>query len=260
MWWVLLGAAWAACTAEDLQEHLRAADAAIDDLDTEALTLATEALSTTLACLERPVQVAQAASVHRVRGIQAFVDGDTAAADRWFAASRALDPTAPLGHSIGGPIQAAWDRSSTPIPPDRTELAPPRRGTLFIDGQPLLSHPTHLPWIFQLADGTRVSTALVTAGERAPAYPGDRPPPPPPEERRTRRGKPFTVAALGCVALAGAGLSTAAWSRGRYRDPTVSDAAAADFLVTNRVVGIAGLSFGGIALGLGAAAVIGGEW
>ena len=44
------------------------------------------------------------------------------------------------------------------------------------------------------------------------------------------------------------------------RLPTVSDAAAADFLVTNRVVGIAGLSFGGIALGLGAAAVIGGEW
>ena len=130
---------------------------------------------------------------------------------------------------------------------------------MFIDGQPLLSHPAHLPWIFQLADGSKVTTALVLAGTPAPAYPGDRPPPAP-EEVTRRRPKPFTVAALGCVGLAAAGLSTAAWTRGRYKDPSVSDAAAADFLVTNRVVGIAGLSFGGIALGLGAAAVIGGEW
>lgn len=246
----------AATTAQALDQALATAGEAIDALNVPALQLATDELDSTLQCQGQPVSVSQAARVHRVRGIAAFVQGDETEADLWFAASRALDPTAPLGHDIGGPVAEAWERAASPSPPERIELPPPRRGVLFVDGQPIPSRPAHLPWVFQHLDGDAITTALQRPGLALPDYPGK----PREKEPRARRGRPFTVAAVATGGLSLAGLAGAAWTRERYKRTDLTDEQVAPLLPANRALGVTGWSLVGVTAGLFTISIVRGEW
>ncbi|MEZ4320893.1 MAG: hypothetical protein R3F61_25675 [Myxococcota bacterium] len=262
MWLIwLLSPALSACPDDTrdggaLDRAIESADAAVEALDPGALAAATDALDAVLACQERPISVQQAAHLHRIHGIRDFVSGDAAASDLWFAASRALEPSQPLGHTIGGPLESAWSRAATSTPPQRTDLPSPRRGVIAVDGQLLSSHPTYLPWVFQHVDGGEVITsALVPAASPPPQYPGG-PKPPPAPGAVERRGKPLSIAFAGVSALAVGSLAGAAVTRSRYKNPDLTDAQVEPLLGTNRALGYGGYALGAAALGLGTAAVV----
>jgi hypothetical protein len=260
MFWQLATALAAPCPADaaDADALLRAverADLAVEALDPAALEEATAALDAVLACREQPVTVDLSAHVHRIHGITAFVTGDEDDANLWFAASRALEPTAALGHAIGGPLQSAWTRAVSETPPVRTDLPKPRRGTLVIDGQLITSRPSLLPYVFQHVDGGDVlTTTLHRAGGAPPVYPGG--PRPEPVDAPTRRGKPLTIAATAVGALAAGSLGGAAWTRSRFNDPALSNDEVEGLVPTNRALGIAGYALGGTAIGLGTVALV----
>jgi hypothetical protein len=247
------------CDAEALDAAILRADEAVEALDPDGLGAATQALDDVLACQSRPIRVEQAAHVHRLHGILAFVQGNDA--DSWFAASRALEPTSALqpgagNAGLGGPLESAWARAASATPPERTTLPPPRRGAIAIDGQLLDSHPTHLPYVFQYLDGDTAETTLAAAGTPAPRYPGYKPEPIEVPGQPTRRGKPLSVA-FAAVAVGSAGLlGGAAWTRARYRNPAVDDDAAAALLPANQALGVAGYALGATAVGLGTVAVV----
>lgn len=244
-----------------LDDAIRGADQAIDALDPEALRLASDQLEQAVRCRTATVEVRQAAHLHRVLGVVAFVGGDEPGSARWFAASRALDPAAPLGHAIGGPLQAAWERAVPGTPPERTDLPdPPRRAELVVDGQRLTTRPTHLPFVLQLVDGDGavLHGGIQPAGEALPAWLA------PPEQaaspERTRRPPRFTLLAAGTGLLSVGALSGAAVTRARYNDLQRYDEDVEGLIPVNRALGRAGVGLGVGALGLGAVAMFAGEW
>ncbi|MCB9679243.1 MAG: hypothetical protein H6737_29335 [Alphaproteobacteria bacterium] len=262
MWFVVqLATAWGAECPEEapdpaaLDRAVALADEAVEALDPTALAAATAALDALLVCRGQPVSVGQAAQVHRIHGITSFVTGDEAGADVWFAASRALEPTGALGHAIGGPLQSAWNRAVTDSPPERVELARPKRGALVVDGQLVPSRPAHLPYVFQHVDGGEVLvTSLHPVGAAGPVYPGS-PKPEPEPGTPTRRGKPLSIAFVAVGAASVGSLAGAAWTRSRYNDASLTNDEVAGLLPANRALGIGGYALAGTAVGLGTVAL-----
>ncbi len=248
-----------ACDPAALDRAITHADQAVEALDPDGLNAATQSLDAVLTCQDKPLRVEQAAHVHRLHGILAFVEGRDA--DPWFAASRALEPTALLqpgagNTGLGGPLQSAWERATSTSPPERIDLPSPRRGAIVIDGQLLSSHPAHLPYVFQYLDGDSAETMLAEAGTPAPRYPGYKPEPIEVPGERTRRGKPLSLA-FAAVAAGSAGLlGGAAYTRARYRNPDTPDAQAANLLPANQALGVAGYAMGATAVGLGTVALV----
>lgn len=241
-----------------LDRALEDADAAIAALDLPALDDATERVEQALGCAELPIRVEQAATTHRILGVASFVRGDEGGSAAWFEASRAIDPGAALGHAIGGPIESAWQRALPRSPPARVRLPEPRVGTLRIDGQALDSRPVHLPYVFQRVDGqTVLQSALVGPGALPDPYP-TREPEAFGVERHRSRGWAAVAASVGAASVGA--LSGAAITRGRFRSSDLSDAEAEALVPLNRALGIGGYAGAGAALGLGAVAVVVGEW
>ena len=266
MIWLLAALATAAdCTPEAtlpeaLTTGLARADAAIAELDVSGLEAAHAELTHALQCQSQPVSPEVAAEIHRVEGIRAFVSGDEVAAAAWFGASRSLNGSAQLGHRIGGPLQASWERSLPGSAPARGPLPQPKSGQLVVDGTTQTTRPLHLPYVFQLTEGDVVTLSdLVSPSAEPPAYP-TKGRLPAPIVATPRRSRTYAAGAGGSAVLA-ASLLTGAWLvRQQYISGDTSEEEAENLLLPNRVLGGTGLVAGAAAAGLGVAAVARWEW
>lgn len=246
------------CAAEDAAPDafvvaVQAADLAIAALDTEALDAARARMEAALRCVPAPIDATQASSAHRVLGIAAFVGGDPAAAGAAFDAARRLDPTATLGHEIGGPLQAAWDRSLTRSTPEQRPLRAPLRGDLRVDGAPAESAPVYLPFVLQRVEGEAVAEGWwVGPGAPLPDY----------ARRPEARDRAPALARASGASLAAAALCLggAGAMRLHFNDPTTEWEDVERFVVPNRALGVSGVGLAAAGVGLGAAAIVAGKF
>ncbi len=242
-----------ACPPGGVGEQVRAADEAIAALDPEALAAAVAALQLGLGCAAPPVTPVEAAAVHRVVGIHLFVTEDLVAAAAAFEAARWLDPNAPLGHDIGGPLQAAWDRAAVRSAPTLRPLREPASGERVVDGAPAAAAPAHLPFVLQVRVDDLVAQGWwVGPGAPLPEYPGKSMPM---ERKRGLVAGAVTSFGLAGVALAGAGAL-----RVKHNHPETSWEDAQALVLPNRVVGGLGVGLAVAGVGLGGAALVQGRF
>ncbi len=155
-----------------LEEGLEAAEGAYAELQTERFLEAVAAIDAALPCLSGPVPPALAAQLHRVKGLQAFVQDHAAYRPAAaFGACRAiLGPagwTAELGE--GNALHGLFRMS---VLPSASEPIPiPAVGTLYIDGVGTTERNPYGAAFFQLQhpDGSTTSS-YVWPLEAPPAY------------------------------------------------------------------------------------------
>lgn len=159
----------AACPASsaELDASVVAVERAYAAHDAAGVAAAGEALTVTIACLDRAVDPARAARLHAAEGLVAFVAGDTERAAAAFGAARRVDPAwspdpalVPKGH----PIHALT------APPDTRPVPAPDRGALLFDGvegQRPASTSTVAQWV---VDGEVVSGAYTWPDGALPPY------------------------------------------------------------------------------------------
>ncbi|RME22682.1 MAG: hypothetical protein D6798_15240 [Deltaproteobacteria bacterium] len=161
-------------TTADLDAALALAESAYADADLPALEAATAHAAELLPCVDAIVSRELAARYHRVAGLQAFVEGQEDAAERAFAAARAIDPSYRFPPELVPPGNPVLDHYRA-IPVDAPKTLPvpaPAEARIYFDGVETLQRPLSWPSVVQLAedDGTVIATAWVEANGELPAY------------------------------------------------------------------------------------------
>lgn len=250
----LLTSAFAAepCAAGWAEAHtaVDAAEAAWG-VDEAAFQAAAATLQKTVPCLVEPLAPQQAAAIHRIQGLSAWLGGDTDAARRDFAAARAADrawtfPVAMVPE--GNPVRALYE--GAPALPGGTPLPPPRGAALRLDGVPSRLRPEDRPVVFQLTKGERaVHTEWLPPGAPTPTYA---------VAGAGLRG-PLLIG-TGAAALGAGALSVLAWRM--YEEPPVptSEADLDAFVAQNHAAAIGAGGLGVAAVGLGVTAMVVGRW
>lgn len=250
-----IGLAWAqegACRASwaEIEVLLDGAEAAWG-VDEAAFSAALDRLGVRLPCLAGVVTPAQAARVHRVEGLAAFLARDMDRAGAAFAAARAADPAGDFPPGLvpdGNPVRRLFDGATAPA--DDHPLPPPKRGRLILDGAPGERRPEARATLFQLADAdTALTTAWLPPGAPTPAYPA----------RGEGLRLPLLVTAG--VAAAGGGALWALAARLEADPPALGSEEDYQALVARNhglVYGAAGLGL--LAVGSGAGAFVWGRW
>lgn len=267
-WWAV--AARAGCPdpagPEALAEALAEGDLAVQALDRGALAHALEDADAALRCQSGPTATATVARWFGLRGILAFVDGQTRSALDAFAAARDLGGWEPPG-SLAGALTQTWTASSEIAVDWSRELPVPATGTLAVDGRPSPTAPSNRAFLLQHVDGAVSGWILERGAPWPPALtppatpPAPRPEPPATPPIRRHRSVPLAVAGGAGLVVGGAlgGVATA-WAH-RYPEADFADQAAADrwFKKTN-VAGYAAYGLLGVGAAAGAGAVVVGEW
>lgn len=260
---LLLSASAMACppsTSAAVATELRAAHKAFEDLDDKGFQGRLDAARALLPCVDEPVPSSVAAVWHRLEGLRAFSERDLPEAERQFAAARLADPMYVFPETLipaNSPVHGHYEALSLDTM-ERTPLAPPKQGTLLLDGLSGGAHRHGLPVLFQHLDddGHRLHAEVLAPGQPVPDY------------RVARKGFRVNVPLLVGAALAG-GASLGLYAgtarhkavllsdleNGRITDPETLHTRAG--VVNTMTVGIIGL--GGLAAGLGATAVIAGN-
>lgn len=277
---IVVSAAWAApapvdaCAVRTRAAALEAAlgdgDVAVRMLDADALQRALDQATAVLPCLEDPLYPDQIARLYRLRGVQAVVGDDPAAAAAWFRGARDLLPAFRVDETLGQPILEAW---AAAVPSDATIPLPRADGAWSVDGRPATAAPTDHPWTLQWlgTDGAVRATAILESGASeppfgvagpaapplpAPASVGTLPPPPP----RSHTSRGLAVGALASGLLAGAGIAQAADWRADVLTSDRPSSAQPGLVTANRVVGYGAGGLSVVAVGLGLSAVAVGRW
>lgn len=260
-------------TAADVTETIESAQRALENLDPDRFVAETDRLDALLPCLAEPLGRHLAAEIHRTKGIRAVSERD-AAASRYFAAARSLEPAYKLPSTLipeGHPVRTAY--AAQDVTKGTFEPVPaPAEGTLTLDAGQTLYRPTTWPTIAQLlaADGSVRFTAylepttalpdypILTAApapvpaDPVPAVPTPAPPgpvPPPPSAGAPRA--PLGVAALAGTALTGLLVGLAGAAEARFEDLETPDdelpglrSRANSLVVASAFTGAASLGFG----------------
>ncbi len=242
-----------------LEESILQAEAAFEEMNLEAYTIAVRVASSMLVCTTDPIPRALAARVHRMTGLDRFVARDEERARIAFAAARAIEPgyqfppeLLPEGHPAQTLYQALPPRGAS------VRVARPAAGTLLFDGIESLDRPTERPTVLQrLDDAGVVAETLYLWPEDAPGWLMPEQPAPVARSRHgaDQRSQRVTGWSLIGTAVA-AGLSSAALYRVAREESTVywdpqTPAGELDAL-RDRVNTHQGLALGAAALGLGA--------
>lgn len=248
----LTAAAWAATpcppgvshTAAELSEALDGAEEAYSRGAADDFLAASAPLEELVACLSAPLPRELAPTLHRVRGMRAFVDGEERKATEAFAAARHLAPDYALPRSLvprGTEMHALYE--GVLEAPTTDPVVPPDTGALWFDGRRSSDRPS-----------TRATVAQVTAKSGTVVvssylFPDDPLPPLEPERGRggSSRVLPLVVASLGAAALSAGAFAAGAASA----DPEGGNASGA-LLLTG--AGLAGVAAGtGVGAGIHAA-------
>ena len=259
IWIVSVGAALAEeCDAEALNRAVGVGESAFATRNKEALVAAVEELDGLVGCQADVVPPEQAARVHGLLGMAAWIEGDVETTGAAFAAARSADmnyafpkTAVPEGH----PVRQAFDQAPGTL---STTTALPQGGgwAWSVDGRESLAYPLERPSIVQL-DGPEAglySSTLLRVGGPAPQLPAA--PPEPGADAATRQVPVVLVAgAVGLAAGAGAlfGASHAA-GNSYWESTSVAQAETQRGRVRGLTIA-SGASLGGAAL-LGGMAVV----
>jgi hypothetical protein len=208
-------------------------------MDAEGFASFVQEAEDTLVCLTEPLTVIDAASLHRLKGLQAFLQGDQPGATLAFQAVLYTQPgyvlpldVAPVGH----PLRDTFDEAARYKDPGLFPLDAPESGWLGIDGRRTQAAPSARPYLFQRfqADGAVVETRWVPAGQAPPPYPirqnvplevplpGPAPSPSPAPVTRADPKGPLRVAGVALTVLGAAAYSGAFVARNQYDTAVLS--------------------------------------
>jgi len=152
---------------------LEAAATAWSDLDVDGFRDRLGDAHAQLGCVDQVVNPSTAATVHRMVGLAAFADRDTAAASKAFAAARSAAPGTRFSTAlvpVGHPIDALYEA----VPPMEEGLQElPATGAGWVDGVAATSRSATLPAVVQLGDpsGTLMWSGWLNASAPPPPVP-----------------------------------------------------------------------------------------
>ncbi len=142
-----------ACAPTEIESAVQEGLIAFATMDEDGVSDAVAAVDAKLACQSAPVTPATAAQVHRMHGLKSFLEADTDAAKRAFAAALALDPTTQLPTKIapdGGKLARLYAESALPAGATTAlGLGADYRG--YVDGTESSKRPTDRPAVVQLS-------------------------------------------------------------------------------------------------------------
>lgn len=278
MWLLFLQAAFAACpaTSGDLVASVEAAEAAFAALDVAAFRAATNKVTAEANCLADSASRPVVARLHRIEGLRAFVDGDTARADQAFAAARAIEPAYTFPEALvpeGHPVRVRYTALS-PQPGGSTALPSPTSGYLTLDARSSRDRPADRPALLQVVgdDGGVRASAYLWPGDPPPSYDSAAavavaPPPVPPTATkdptpRERKGPnlPLAVAAGASLAVAGGTMGLAAGSHAAYYAEDARPADLDGLRARTNGLYLTSVGTGVLGVGLGVGAVLAGRW
>lgn len=157
-------------TTSELTALTAKALTAYADMDQEGFEADADRAVTLVDCLTEPASPALAASIHRIRGIRLFLDGNNVGSAAALGAAAAIEPSFAVPDDIapeGGKLWTAFeDARSRPAAP-RTLVEAPGH-TVIVDGIPVPDRPSAGPYIFQLKDPAGTLTMSAFLIDRAP--------------------------------------------------------------------------------------------
>ncbi len=159
--------------AEELHGALAAGEAAYGN-DVDAFVAAERRVSAAVPCLLQPLTPADAARVHRIVALRAYVERDPPRTVAAFAAARVAEPTYTLPLTLvpeGNPARADYVAVDVSAP-KTLAVPPPTSGGLLFDGSPGLARPQAWPTIVQVItpDQSVAASAYVWPGDPLPLY------------------------------------------------------------------------------------------
>lgn len=169
---------------------------AFTDRDKARLQASGTALFASLPCLSEALVTPDAARLHRIAGMRAFVDGDRPGAVVALQAARHLAPDYVLDPTLVGPehpLRLLYEGIVPEPPPTSHTLAAPAAGFVRVDGSQTAVRPLSRPAVFQRFDdqGRVLETAYLSVDDADPTYPTVLP--------RTRQPIELAVGAQGLV-------------------------------------------------------------
>lgn len=251
-----LGFAAADCTfrtsRDELGVALTAAEAAYVTLDVAEFQRATTDVDFVVPCLDALVSTDLAASLHRIRGLGRFADGDPDGALVALRAARVLQPDYVFPEEVlppGFELRTLYEELD-PTPGEGRKLPKPRGGSLVFDGRDGRFRPDDTDALYQRTDrgGTVVETRVLAPSDPTPSYPG------------VRKRQTAFLASAGVTAVGAGVLYGLAWSSRGTLDDLDASWTEDDLLAvqrrTNSLFG-ASIAVGALAVGQG---VLGLAW
>ena len=212
-----LAPAIAACaddtTTHDLLAAAGAADASFASMDLDGFNAHYADAMELLPCLDEVVSPPDAAAVHRMMALHAYVDGDLDGVVLAYHSASVLQPGFSLPTSVapaGHPLRTAWDQASE-LPPSPVEQLIYPGLTLVVDGQAGAGVPTQRPAVVQVQQSS--GEVLWTAWS-APGAPLPQPIPESPQAPLPRPPVTTSVSVpwLGVGATVALGAAGGAWA------------------------------------------------
>lgn len=263
------------CSAQvdlaSLDRVLQEAEDAFRDVENDVFTDRLKTAAEMIPCLSQVATPASLAHYYRLRGVRAYGSKQQVEARQFFSAAHAAAPDVafdlmPSGHPAEKLFQegAGW-------PDERTPIAAPPQGQVYVDGVADQGRPVRRPTVVQQATAPDqvLLTALVLPGDDLPGWTGggavadngDTDPKPPGKHPRLKRVLLVGTVGSGVVALGGAAL--AAQTFASYPDPADVDKIDPDNTYESKFEAQLSRTYqlnhlgGGLALGAGGLAVAG---
>ncbi len=235
----------------DVEEVLDRAETAYGRGDVGGFRDAALLAKRQLPCVSAVLSRTMVSHVHRVFGLDRFLDRDDEGAARAFAAARIAQPAAifPANVARPGSREAEAFLVAGDPTPTTSVVADPAEGAVFFDGVPSNLRPTSRPTLYQRTaeEGRVVQTAWLDERAPTPRYQ---------IEARRRDAGPFVLMGLSAVA-AGVGTALLATASEELRNECelvnnewVDCQTSAVTLTARRNLRV-GIGIGGLALGVG---------
>lgn len=162
-------------SVESLSAKVDEAMLAFASMDEEGFLSTSAIVRGDVSCLTTVLPSGKAAALHRMNGLEAFVNGDTQATEDAFAAALALEPDyalsaklAPKGGKLDLIYQAAKARSRAPMP-----FRLPTGYTAWVDGIAAPARDDAFPAVIQVGKSTTSLDYSAWLGAHDPFMPDD---------------------------------------------------------------------------------------
>ncbi len=241
----------------DLALGVERATQAFRQLDRAGFAQARDTLQAQIPCLAEPLQPGDAASIHGLMALSAFLDKDDGRSVASLSAAVRSQPDFALPADLfpdGHPLRLHLQVARSLQPGNLRPLPQPPTGAVSVDGAPATGAPGDRPSVLQWTeDKLEVrDTAYLGVGDPMPAW-GPMPSPSSTEPRHPWR---LVAATGGAAALAGGMVALAGSRHGRFLDSGTPYAELPGLQRQANGLTIAAGVSGAAALGFGAAAVV----
>jgi hypothetical protein len=262
---LLMTAALADCptkperTTLELTSSLEAAETSYQNADVDGFLAAAGSMDAVIPCIGEVIPRSLVARVHRTFGMRAFVSRNNEQASKAFSGARNIEPMfafppemVPTQHPMAK-LYAEADDTGTTSPIER-----PAQGSFLFDGRRTLDRPyTRVSLLQQVEDDEVLGTWYLWPKDPMPDYAVWTP-----DTAKASKGfgvsKVLLIGAGAAAVIAGGTYAAAGANRSTYLDAPVEHKDALRSRTNALVVTSAGV--GVVAAGLGATAVVMGQW